>query len=1219
MTTHGETAPSYLPIDRRLALLAGHDLPTEVTGTALDADLSGFTALTEALADRYGEQRGAEELARRLNLMYDGLITCVHRYGGTVLGFAGDAFSCWLDGDDGRRGIACGLALQEWMGANAREVSGGLPAPQLKVALATGRTRRFLVGNPRVQLLEGLAGALVDELAAAGHDAEPGQIVLAPSTRAAVGEQVRTDARGALQWYEGRAEPSPWPAPDETKEGLDAVRAWLLPAVFTRLAAGEGDFLAELRPATALFMRISGIRFEDDPAALDRLDEIVRTVQAVLSSYDGTLVQLTIGDKGSYLYAAFGAPVAHEDDQVRALLAALELRELGGVPGRPELVDPVSIGLASGRLRAGSYGGTERRTYGVLGDTVNLAARLMQAAGAGEIVCTRALQTAAGDGFRWSPMAELTVKGKREPIAVAQLVGSRAVVPQPRRPSADADPGPMLGRADELAALAANLDAAVGGRGRIVAVTAEAGMGKSRLVAELAGIAERRGIAVHHGECPSYGVNSSYLVWQPVWGRLFGLGEADSEATRLAAVGKQLEVAGPALAHRLPVLGPVIGAAAPDNELTASFDAKARKTALETTLVEWLRAEIDRPVVVVLEDCHWIDPLSEDLLTAIGRVVRELPVLLLVTQRQRSAAEGGALAIHGLPHFRELRLDRLSDHEVELMIRRRLESVSISRATAEAVSSLAGRAEGNPFYVEELLDYLLEIGAGGLDPERLAELPSTLQSLVLSRIDRLAERPRSVLKVASAVGRTFGADLLPEVHAELGSDALVTSALATLRGADFIVAEDVEHGRYGFRHAITQEVAYSTIVETTRAALHGRIGRTLERRAGDATDRVLDLLAHHFARGDDEQRRRTYVLRAAEAAEKRWANRAAAEYFSNVLPLLGAEQRGDVLLKLGRALSLTGRLDEAAAAFAEAFATGSERDDAVLKARAQTEQGELHRKQGRYDEAAADFAAARDRLEAEHHRAGVAEVLHLEGTLAAQRGDTALARRRFEDGLDIRRTVGDRRGVSRALNGLGIVAEYENDLGRAANLYAEALEINVEIGDQWGVAAVTNNQGYALLLQGAAAEALPLFERAVALEREVGDPSMLANFLSNLGDAHRELGEHPEATAAYDEALALAQELDERWLVCYLLEDVAVLCAREGRAAEAMQLAAAGSALRVAIGAPLPAESVRLLDARLQPARAALPDDAYDAARASGSGWSFEEAIDHAVRAGRAR
>jgi tetratricopeptide (TPR) repeat protein len=418
---------------------------------------------------------------------------------------------------------------------------------------------------------------------------------------------------------------------------------------------------------------------------------------------------------------------------------------------------------------------------------------------------------------------------------------------------------------------------------------------------------------------------------------------------------------------------------------------------------------------------------------------------------------------------------------------------------------------------------------------------------------------------------------------------------------------------YSFTHAITQEVVYSTIVLDTRAALHGLIGRELERRAGGDVERQLDVLAYHFARGDDDGRRRRYVQAAGEAAQARYANRSAIEYYRNVLPLLAGADRGAVLVRLGRAQALLGRWDGAAASFTEAYDGACQRADVGAQGWAQTEQGELLRKQGRYDDAGAYFDAARAKLQAVEDDAGVAEVDHNAGTLAAQRGDTALAGERYRRSLAVRRKLGDRRGVARSLNGLGVVAEYEGRLVDASALYQEALDILAELGDRWGVSALTNNLGMILLLQDRPGEARPLFDRAVAIQREIGDPHMLANFSSNLGDAARESGDGDSARHYYHESLALARALDERWLITYLLEDIAMLAAQEGRPVRAVRLAASAAHLRKVIGAPIPPETAKKLDASLRAARGALTPAEREAAAAAGTSLSFESAIDEAL------
>ena len=1177
---------SYVPMDRLQALVRGSTLPADVTGAAVEADLSGFTALTESLARRLGEHHGAEELARRLDVLFGGLVAAVHEFRGAVLAFSGDAMTCWFDGDDGRRAVAAALRMQAWI----TESQDGDTVVRLKVAVGVGATRRFLVGDPEHQVLEGLAGALVDELAATEHAAEPGDIVLAPSALTALGDRVRADPRdgiGVLRSLDVAVEPQPWPPfPPEAIDD-EVVRAWLLPAVYQRLRAGQADFLAELRPAVALFVRFIGIDFAQDPEALDRLDVFVRRVLGVLARYDGTLVQLTIGDKGSYLYGAFGAPVAHEDDAARAISAAAEISGLAA----PDDVREISIGVTAGRLRAGAYGGAERRTYGVLGDAVNLSARLMQAAAPGEVIASRDVADAAGEGFDWNDIPPLTVKGKTEPVDVRALAEVRARTVRRRH----AHDMPLLGRDHELATLRERLALAQAGRGQVVGVAAEAGMGKSRLIHELLGAAT---LPRYEGECQSYDANGSYGVWRPIWGAILG---DDPEA--IAANLARLD---PALVARLPLLGPLLGIPIEDNDLTRPFDAKLRKTSLEAMLVDVLRAAADEPLVLVLDDIHWIDPLSEDLLLAVARAVHALPVLVLLAYRARSATEGGEPVAAGLPHFTELALTELAPGDVERLVRLRLAQVGGTADAVEAVADrITERAQGNPFYIEELLTYLTERGGTLPSVEELErlELPGSLHSLILSRMDRLEERPRATLKVASAVGRSFEAPVLPAVHPELGGGEPVETSLAVLREHEFVLLESEELQAYAFRHVVTQEVAYGSLPGTTRAALHGRIGRFLEARAGDDVENELDVLAHHFWLGDDEERKRSYLLRAGAAAQARYANAAAITYYRRALPLFAPPGRRDIFLKLGKALELGGSWQESEESYRSALELA---DVPGARAWCETALGELARKQGHYDEARDWLDRARRGFEDADDRAGEGQVLHYTGTLAAQQGDYPLARSSYGASLELRRELGDRANMASMLSNLGIVAEYEGDYDEARRFNEEALALRQEIDDRWAMAVSLNNLGNIALLQGRPEEARRLIEEAVAAHREVGDPSMIASSLDNLGNVVRELGDHEAAKALYDESLTVASQLGDLWLVSYLLEDVAILRSRTDEPERALELEAAAARLRTEIGAPRPPASQEALDVALEASRTAL--GTADAARASERGAALSPA-----------
>ena len=328
-----EAPEAYIPSDRRIAIAAGRPLPERAHGAGMFADISGFTALTEALTDALGGHRASEALSAHLNRVFHALIAEVDRYGGSVIYFSGDAITCWFDGDDGLRATASAFAMQDALASEGRiEIAGGAAVTLgMKVAVTAGSARRFLVGDPEIQLADAIAGRTIDRLATAEGHARKGEVIADRATLGALhGRADLGEAREEFTIVRRLTVPvAPAPLEDPLRPLTDAeIRPWLLGPVYERLEAGRGEFLAELRPAIPMFVKFGAIDFENDPAAGAELDAFVRRVQAVLAHYGGNVLQLTIGDKGAYLYAIFGAPVAHEDDARRAVAAGLDVAAL---------------------------------------------------------------------------------------------------------------------------------------------------------------------------------------------------------------------------------------------------------------------------------------------------------------------------------------------------------------------------------------------------------------------------------------------------------------------------------------------------------------------------------------------------------------------------------------------------------------------------------------------------------------------------------------------------------------------------------------------------------------------------------------------------------------------------------------------------------------------------------------------------------------------------
>lgn len=896
---------AYIPKDRQKSLCTDKPLPEQAQGTALFADISGFTPLTERLAKALGARRGAEELAKRLNQVYDVLIAEIHAYGGSVIGFSGDAVTCWFDehdGDEASRAVVCGLALQEAIQRfDAIELpDGNVLGLALRVGIASGSARRFLVGDPNIQQIDTLAGATIDRMATAQTICNIGDIVIDKTTEAKMGHNITVSSRkttdmtgfGFATVKTSTLLLSPTPS-EKYILSDEQARAWIQPLVYERLNQGHGEFLTELRPATALFIGFDGIDYEDDSDAGDKLDTLVRQVQGVINQYEGTFIQLTIGDKGSYMYVAFGAPLAHEDDALRAVYSALAIRE---IMKSLEYVTDLRLGITQGSMRTGAYGSKTRRTYGVLGDDVNIAARLMQYTTDGSIAGSGRVQAQTSDRFEWIAQEPIVLKGKTEPMPIALLGRKRERRLTFARESEYALP--MVGRRHELAIIEEQLTKAINGEGQIVGIVAEAGMGKSRLIKEVINLARKHGLgdAAFLGECPSYGTTTPYLVWQTLVHQFLKLDNASSENVYhyITTVAQELV---PEHVQSLPLLEAVLNVGLLPNDFTRKLDGQTGRHLRHALLCTILEAQPE-PRVIILEDTHWIDPLSRELLEAMASSITPLPVLLVMAYRPTVDDNTWLSTIEALPNFTQIALEVLTESETEELIRNQLKSYAPNEANdiPEAlVTRVLERAEGNPFYIEELINYLQDQSISLESAATLAEsvLPSSLQSLILSRIDKLTEQQKITLKVASVIGRIFSLNWVHGYYPSLGDKKQIKENLVSLAHLDLTPLDTPEPNlTYLFKHIVTQEVTYESLSYEVRLQLHEQFATYLEQHTDIETN--LGLITYHYERSNNLIKQLHYFLATGKDALALYALDNAVGYFEKALALL--QTRADDLV-----------------------------------------------------------------------------------------------------------------------------------------------------------------------------------------------------------------------------------------------------------------------------------------------------------------------------------
>ena len=728
----------------------------------------------------------------------------------------------------------------------------------MKVAVSVGAARRFLVGDPGVQRIDVLAGRLIDELAGAEHQAEKGEVVLDRSALEALGDRVEIREMrveedgwrefGVVDRLTVPVEATPasvagQPAAGSPREGVAAARhlraasrrAWGVPGRAASSVPGLSSASAAStttrtrmpsRSSTASSARCSGFS----------------------TSYGGNLLHLTLGDKGAYLYAVFGSPRGHEDDAARAAAAALELRALQATTAARN----IQIGITYGRLRSGTYGHKDRQTFTCIGGAVNLAARLMAKAPPGRIYVAEDVRRAAGDVFTWQQLPPSWLEGQGR----ARLGVRPDRIETTRFPRPCGYEFPLFGREAELDVLEAKLDEALASRGQIVGISAEAGMGKSRLATEFARKARdgapssRSGSASRTAPIRATSPGARY-------GPRCSVSTPPSRGGAGAALEAELAAIDPGSRPRAPLLASLLDLPIPDNELTAQFDAKLRKTSLEGLLVECLRARAPRRRACSCSRIATGSIRSRAICSrcwaARWRASRAHRACLSSERERRWQArswEPPAFRRDRAPGAR--RRGRGAAHPSTL-----------SRTAPEGTER-PRRARGAR-HRQGAGQSLLHRGTAQLHPEpgcrsaergplRNLQLPESLHSLILSRIDTLGEAPRRTLKVASVPGRVFRAPMLPGVYPELGGVDRGERAPAYACGGRFRQPGpggradlSLQAGRHpGGR---VRKPAVRVPFDAPRA-----LRRFIETSESDAIERNLDLLAHHYWHSENAAR-----------------------------------------------------------------------------------------------------------------------------------------------------------------------------------------------------------------------------------------------------------------------------------------------------------------------------------------------------------------------------
>src|SRR6266536_1123974 len=854
----------------------------------------------------------------------------------------------------------------------------------------------------------------------------------------------------------------------------------------------------ERKQVTVLFVDVSGFTSLSerlDPEEVHRL--MSRAFDLMLTEvhrYEGTVNQFL----GDGIMALFGAPIAHEDHARRAVHAALGIGRALEIYQAELAPRGISFrarqGVNTGLVVVGAIGSDLRMDYTAVGDTTNVAARLQQAGEPGRVTISEATHRLVRGYFETRPLGELHLKGKAESIAAWEVVAAHE---QRTRLEVEADRGltPFVGRERELGALVDAFERARAGQGQVAFLVGEAGIGKSRLLLEL----RRRvadGAAWQEGHCLSFGKAMTFHPLVDLMRRQFAIGETDAETAIAEKIERGVTDVAAAGSPVAPYLKALLSIDPGDAAVKAMSPAERRGETFEALRRVFVRAAELRPQILVIEDLHWIDSASEEFLATLVDSVPALRLLLIFTYRPGYTSPFGERS-----YFTRVIPAALT---VEDSARMAAAVLATDSLPDELRTLLGGKAEGNPFYVEEMVKSLEESGALRrvgtryelARPASEITIPGTIQDVIAARIDRLSEAPKRTLQLASVIGREFTRRLVDRLAEIRERTEEFLSELTALE----LVNERRRYPElaYMFKHALTQDVAYGSLLVQRRKELHHLVGLAIEDLYADRLPEHLEMLAYHFARAEDWERALDYLLKAAEKATKAFGLRQALDLY-------------------GEALETARRLGERvpAATFM-----------AIHRARA-----ELFFGIGDFDRSRTEAEVLVELTRRVQDRPAEAGALIQIASALQWMEDFPPALERAQEAIEIAGSSGAQAPLGGALYVRGYVHLVSGRLDAAEEDLGRALAIGRAGLDTRGQGLALHTLALRRSWQGEYQASLKVANEAVEIAREHRLVVPLIRGLWNIGVAWTDLGDYERALAALSEGLALAEKVGDEALV----------------------------------------------------------------------------------------
>jgi len=869
---------------------------------------------------------------------------------------------------------------------------------------------------------------------------------------------------------------------------LDQPQSYIPKHLAEKILVGKASLEGERKQVTVLFADASGftaLSEKIDPEEVRSLmNNCLRLVIEDVHNYEGTINKFT----GDGVMALFGAPIALEDHPYRAVSAALRIQEslksFSEEIKRERGIDfKMRIGINTGLVVVGSIGNDLSMEYTAMGDTVNLASRLEGLAEPGTILISENTYRLVKDYFEFKPIGEIQVKGKSEPVKAYSAIGLTRIKGR-FEISLERGLTKFVGREKELELIKDSLEKVKEGKGQIVCVIGEAGIGKSRLIHEFKSSIRDEEINYLEGHCISYGKSFSYLPIVEILKNNFTVDDRDDDELIKAKVETAINKMDSKLKDTIPIILDLLSVKT-DFDILKDLDAgQKRQGIFEALKAITLRGSQIRPLVILIEDLHWIDKTSEDFINYLSGSVGNQRIMLLFTCRT-----GFVHSFIYNPYYTQIALTSLSTRECRVLIESTLLGENIPE---DLMRLILERTGGNAFFVEEVTKSLLDTGiiikseSGYMMNKNASQIdvPSTIQDVIMARIDRLEENRKRALQVGSVIGREFSYELLKKVSSL--DDNELRDHLLTLINLELIYERGIfPDTNYVFKHALTHEVAYASLLVQKRKEIHERVGSAVEELYPNRLEEFYEVLAHHYNRADDKEKGLHYLTLAGKKAKEVVATEEALNYFREALKRLdempetetNEERKIDILFEMENIYDHIGKREEQKKILERIIDSSG-----VINDERRLSDGYIKQ---------AEFLSVLEEYQK-----------------AQEVGESALT---------LKRKIGDKLGQGKALRGMGFINWRSGDYESALKYHQEALSVHRELGggEAEGFELISLGEMHRKL--GQYEDALSCLQEALRIYRELGISSGQHVSTFNIGSVYRDMGDYQACLEYYQE------------------------------------------------------------------------------------------------------